>query len=70
MWIVNKVIPQRRLKQAGMRWSVPTAQAVLSLRAKVENGAWHEVKTLVLDLQLIHRKNYTPFFKGLTKLLL
>ena len=46
----NKVILQRRLKQAGMRWSVPTAQAVLSLRAKVESGMWDEVKFLVLNL--------------------
>ena len=36
----NKVIVQRRLKQAGMRWSVSGAQAVLSLRAKVESGLW------------------------------
>jgi hypothetical protein len=36
----NKVILQRRLKQAGMRWSVPGAQSVLSLRAKVESGRW------------------------------
>jgi hypothetical protein len=36
----NKVILQRRLKQAGMRWNVPEAQSVLSLRAKVESGRW------------------------------
>ena len=36
----NKVILQRRLKQAGMRWGVPGAQAVLSLRAKVESRRW------------------------------
>ena len=36
----NKVIVQRRLKQAGMRWSVPGAQALLTLRAKVESGLW------------------------------
>ena len=46
----NKTILQRRLKQAGMRWSIPTAQAVLSLRAKVESGLWHEVRNLVLNL--------------------
>jgi len=34
----NKVILQRRLKQAGMRWSVPGAQALLTLRAKVESN--------------------------------
>jgi len=39
----NKVILQRRLKQAGMRWSVQGAQFVLSLRAKVESGRWDDV---------------------------
>jgi len=39
----NKLIVQRRLKQAGMRWSVNGAQAVLSLRAKVESGLWDQV---------------------------
>lgn len=38
----NKVIVQKRLKQAGMRWSVDGAQAVLSLRAKVESNLWHK----------------------------
>jgi hypothetical protein len=36
----NKVILQRRLKQSGMRWNVPDAQSVLSLRAKVESSRW------------------------------
>ena len=36
----NKVILQRRLKQSGMRWNVPEAQSVLSLRAKVESNRW------------------------------
>ena len=36
----NKVILQRRLKQAGMRWSVPGAQAVIALRCKWESGLW------------------------------
>jgi hypothetical protein len=44
----NKVILQRRLKQAGMRWSVPGAQAVLTLRAKVESRRWDsDVKPLL-----------------------
>ena len=43
----NKVILQRRLKQSGMRWSVPGAQSVLSLRAKVESDRWDEVKSLL-----------------------
>ena len=36
----NKVIVQRRLKQAGMRWGVSGAQSLLTLRAKVESGLW------------------------------
>ena len=36
----NKVILQRHLKQAGMRWSVSGAQAILSLRAKLESNRW------------------------------
>ena len=39
----NKVVVQRRLKQAGMRWSVTGAQAVLTLRAKVESNLWDSV---------------------------
>jgi hypothetical protein len=43
----NKIIVQRRLKQAGMRWSVDGAQALLTLRAKVESNLWEsEVKAL------------------------
>lgn len=36
----NKVVVQRRLKQAGMRWSVDGAQSLLTLRAKVESNLW------------------------------
>ena len=44
----NKIIVQRRLKQAGMRWSVLGAQALLSLRAKVESNLWEkDVKPLL-----------------------
>jgi len=44
----NKTIVQRRLKQAGMRWSVSGAQALLSLRCKVESELWDsEVHDLV-----------------------
>lgn len=45
----NKIITQRRLKQAGMRWSVKGAQYLLSLRCKWESGLWFsEVKEKVL----------------------
>lgn len=37
----NKTILQDRLKRAGMRWNTPTAQAMLTLRAKKESGLWH-----------------------------
>lgn len=39
----NKVIVQQRCKQAGMRWSVKGADAVIMLRCKVESGRWGEV---------------------------
>ena len=39
----NKTILQKRLKQAGMRWKVETAQPILTLRSKVESFLWHEV---------------------------
>jgi hypothetical protein len=43
----NKLIVQRRLKQAGMRWSVDGAQALLSLRAKAESNLWHQVEAIL-----------------------
>ena len=42
----NKTIVQKRLKQAGMRWSVDGAQSLLTLRAKVESNLWHDVVSL------------------------
>lgn len=36
----NKIILQKRLKQAGMRWNVTTAQYVLALRSKLESKIW------------------------------
>jgi len=36
----NKIILQQRLKQAGMRWNVTTAQPVLTLRTKWESERW------------------------------
>jgi len=43
----NKTVVQRRLKQAGMRWSVEGAQKILSLRAKWESNLWKEVTDLI-----------------------
>ena len=37
----NKVVLQKRLKLAGMRWEPLFAQNLLSLRAKLESGLWH-----------------------------
>lgn len=36
----NKVVLQKRLKQAGMRWEPRTAQYLLTLKAKYESGRW------------------------------
>lgn len=36
----NKTVVQSRLKLAGMRWNVETAQFVLSLKSKMESGLW------------------------------
>lgn len=45
----NKIIVQKRLKQAGMRWSVKGAQFLLTLKAKFESKLWDsEVKERVL----------------------
>lgn len=43
----NKVVLQKRLKQAGMRWEVQTAQYLIALRAKEASGLWDEVISLV-----------------------
>ena len=36
----NKIILQRRLKQAGMRWNKESAQSLLTLVSKEESGIW------------------------------
>jgi hypothetical protein len=36
----NKIVLQRRLKQAGMRWNTVTAQNMLTLAAKNASGLW------------------------------
>jgi hypothetical protein len=36
----NKIVLQDRLKRAGMRWNTPTAQAMLTLKAKAESSLW------------------------------
>jgi hypothetical protein len=45
----NKIVMQQRLKQAGMRWNVNTAQSLLTLKAKFESGLWfHDVEKFIL----------------------
>ena len=47
----NKSVLQQRLKQAGMRWNVHTAQNLLTLRAKYKSKLWlEEVECPVLRL--------------------
>jgi hypothetical protein len=38
----NKIVLQKRLKCAGMRWNVDSAQKLLTLKAKNESGIWFE----------------------------
>jgi hypothetical protein len=42
----NKVVVQKRLKQAGMRWSKEGAQYIVTLRAKYESNRWKMFKIL------------------------
>ena len=48
----NKVVFQKRMKLASMRWNKTTAQHLLSLRAKFESGLWKEC---VLDEIMTHQ---------------
>jgi hypothetical protein len=46
----NKTVLQQRLKQAGMRWNVASAQNILTLRAKYESNLWEcDVNQFILD---------------------
>jgi len=38
----NKIVLQQRLKQAGMRWNVSSAQPLLTLKAKCESNLWEK----------------------------
>jgi len=46
----NKIILQRRLKQAGMRWNAKSAQSLLTLVSKEESGLWGEVVEAVMEI--------------------
>ena len=43
----NKYVMQNRMKLQGMRWNKETGQGVLSLKARMESGCWHEVESLL-----------------------
>jgi len=43
----NKLVVQKRLKQAGMRWSRDGAQYMVALRAKYESNLWGKVQDLI-----------------------
>lgn len=45
----NKTVVQLRLKQAGMRWSVDGANAILTLRCYVESENWNKIEKIVVD---------------------
>jgi len=54
----NKVVLQKRLKLAGMRWEPISAQYLLSLRAKYESGLWMDsVVKILLEYNFQNRKN-------------
>lgn len=38
----NKIVLQKRLKQAGMRWETHSAQYLLTLKSKYESGQWQK----------------------------
>lgn len=50
----NKVVLQKRLKQAGMRWNPITAQYLLTLKSKEESGLWGP------DVVLLIMAHYAP----------
>ena len=41
-----KQVSTARLKQAGLRWSLPGARAVAAVRTRLKSGRWQEVMTL------------------------
>lgn len=45
----NKTIVQYRLKQAGMRWGVDGANAILTLRCYAESDNWCKIEKIVVD---------------------
>lgn len=55
----NKIILQKRLKQAGMRWNPQNAQPMLTLRAKQESGKW------ISDVESVLASRFPVFAENL-----
>ena len=53
----NKIVLQNRLKLPGMRWNVPTAQCMLSLKAKIESGKWDSIVVPLVYRQMNQKIN-------------
>lgn len=49
----NKVVVQKRMKQAGMRWSTDGAQYMAALRARHESNCWNEVEDIIFNAQIV-----------------
>lgn len=47
----NKTVVQKRMKQAGMRWSVDGGQYMAVLRAKHESNRWSDVVDYIYGIQ-------------------
>lgn len=47
----NKIVVQKRMKQAGMRWGIRGAQFMATLRAKHESNTWEDVEKVIFDLK-------------------
>lgn len=47
----NKSVIQRRMKQAGMRWSINGGQYMATLRAKHESKRWSDVEKIINGMQ-------------------
>jgi len=45
----HKIVLQKRMKQAGMRWGLAGAQYMAALRAKFESKRWNEVNDVILS---------------------
>ena len=52
----NRSVMQERLKLPGMRWSVESAQFVLTLKCKYDSNLWESVVVpLIYNLQVVKR---------------